>query len=640
MSQKNRHLIPPLIKDAINNNTYNGYIYAGVLFIDIKGFTKITSYLQKYSKEGAEIISDIINDIFSPSVKFVYENNGFISSFAGDAFTALFPNNIKGMLNASILIKNKLSNFQVKTKYGNFIIKTKISLSYGKVKFKILKNKLNTFYFYSDSIKQASTIKHNKHNRILMHKSVIKNANTYNIIIKKITNNIFELIEYNMKTDIKKKKYAIRKSIEKQFIIKDIYTINTGEFRDIVSLFINIYDINHIEEVNNIIFENIEKYGAYYNKIDYGDKGIVILLLFGAPISQEGQLYNAVNFSIKLRNEFYKRTNSKKIKIGLSSGIAYTGFIGSNIQSEYTAIGKSVNLSARLMSNAKYNHIYSDKREVFNIYECKEIGKIKIKGFSTLIKVYDVLDKKNKKILNNTFINRKNEIEYIKNIINKNKIIFVLGNAGIGKTTLIEHFLNSNGFDYFAFNKNNYSNETFSVFRQIFKDYFLQSNYKKQLKNYLNNNKELIKFKDYYEYLLGIKSREYFSNISNKIFNDNIGYALSIFIKKLFERKKTILFFDDVHLLDINSFEIIQNILSKRIKIILSGRNEIKENIQNNLYEKIIIKGLNKQNTKKIIKHILNHNVHSDIINYIYGISKGNPLIIEKSIKYLKEKNL
>ena len=62
------------------------------MFVDLSGFTRLTETLMQKGAEGAEELSYILNHIFQPTVALVYEQGGFIPYFAGDSFTAIFPN--------------------------------------------------------------------------------------------------------------------------------------------------------------------------------------------------------------------------------------------------------------------------------------------------------------------------------------------------------------------------------------------------------------------------------------------------------------------------------------------------------------------------------------------------------------------
>ena len=85
-----------------------------------------------------------------------------------------------------------------------------------------------------------------------------------------------------------------------------------------------------------------------------------LMALFGAPSASPADAMNAVKAAITMQkrvvplNDELHAAGYGRISmgIGLHTGVATIGYIGSNRRSEYTAIGDTVNLAARLESNA------------------------------------------------------------------------------------------------------------------------------------------------------------------------------------------------------------------------------------------------------------------------------------------------
>jgi adenylate cyclase len=85
-----------------------------------------------------------------------------------------------------------------------------------------------------------------------------------------------------------------------------------------------------------------------------------LMALFGAPTASEEDALNAVKAAVSMQKKL--RDLNKELRseglaeiavgIGLHTGEALVGYIGSDKRSEYTAIGDTVNLAARLESNA------------------------------------------------------------------------------------------------------------------------------------------------------------------------------------------------------------------------------------------------------------------------------------------------
>ena len=85
------------------------------------------------------------------------------------------------------------------------------------------------------------------------------------------------------------------------------------------------------------------------------------MALFGAPTATPEDASNALNAAVAMQrriiginNELRKEGLSEiGVGIGLHTGEATVGYIGSERRSEYTAIGDTVNTASRLESNAK-----------------------------------------------------------------------------------------------------------------------------------------------------------------------------------------------------------------------------------------------------------------------------------------------
>jgi adenylate cyclase len=85
-----------------------------------------------------------------------------------------------------------------------------------------------------------------------------------------------------------------------------------------------------------------------------------LMALFGAPTASPDDACNAVAASVQMQRQMEEINAQLRaeglakiaIGIGLHTGVATVGYIGSERRSEYTAIGDTVNLAARLEQNA------------------------------------------------------------------------------------------------------------------------------------------------------------------------------------------------------------------------------------------------------------------------------------------------
>ena len=139
---------------------------------------------------------------------------------------------------------------------------------------------------------------------------------------------------------------------------------------------------------------------AYEGTIDkfIGDG---VMSIFGAPIEQKDHPERAVRAALQMQKEsvtlaerlMERYGRSVSFGIGLNSGPAVVGNIGSHERLDYTAIGDTVNLAARLESNAKPGQIlvskepYKRKKGTFKV---TPLDAIKVKGKEHLVEIYQI----------------------------------------------------------------------------------------------------------------------------------------------------------------------------------------------------------------------------------------------------------
>ncbi len=80
------------------NETFHTQEYGSLrpgtfMFADVSGFTALSEKLQREGgREGAEILTQIINDFFGTMLEILAKSNGQLLKFAGDALLIFFPN--------------------------------------------------------------------------------------------------------------------------------------------------------------------------------------------------------------------------------------------------------------------------------------------------------------------------------------------------------------------------------------------------------------------------------------------------------------------------------------------------------------------------------------------------------------------
>lgn len=221
-----------------------------------------------------------------------------------------------------------------------------------------------------------------------------------------------------------------------------------NEIRNGAYCFANLENIKpeNREKAIEVIQSLASKYGGFVNKYDATDKGLIAIILFGIPKSADKTLDRICRFALKAVEE------QPELALGIASGSVFAGYTGAGETREYTALGHPMNLAARLMSKARAGEILTDYylfMELNQSYEFDLVGSIALKGISFPIKHYRLNHKAYQKtvVMESPFVGRDSEITEIRQVItdglssSRNSIIYVLGDAGIGKSRLIKEAL-------------------------------------------------------------------------------------------------------------------------------------------------------------------------------------------------------
>ena len=116
-----------------------------------------------------------------------------------------------------------------------------------------------------------------------------------------------------------------------------------------------------------------------------------VMALFGAPIAHEDAPRRAVHAALAIQDgvrdlsgELASRLGrSLEMRIGLNTGPVVVGKIGDDLRMDYTAVGDTTNVAARLQQNARPGSVLvgaSTHRLVAGYFETVDLGELPVKG--------------------------------------------------------------------------------------------------------------------------------------------------------------------------------------------------------------------------------------------------------------------
>lgn len=216
----------------------------------------------------------------------------------------------------------------------------------------------------------------------------------------------------------------------------------------------------HFDPIIHIMMDAVHQYEGTVNQV-LGDG---IMALFGAPLAHEDHAVRACYAALKMqegiRSDAEHRganDNSVKIGVGINSGEVVVRSITNDLNIDYSALGQTTHLAARMEALASAGSILltaDTLREVEGFVEVHPLGAVQVKGFSNSVEVFELIGATG--IRNrfqaaaarglSSFVGRQAEIDAFRRFTaqensGRGQILALVGDAGMGKSRLVREFL-------------------------------------------------------------------------------------------------------------------------------------------------------------------------------------------------------
>jgi adenylate cyclase len=182
-----------------------------------------------------------------------------------------------------------------------------------------------------------------------------------------------------------------------------------GARREVTTLFADIREFTAFSEKlePEATVEVLNRYLTLASEAILSEEGTLdkffgdgVMALFNAPLSQTDHTLRAVRSALKildaLKATYTELSPESRLAfgIGITTGNAVVGSIGSHTIKNYTAIGDCVSLASRLQAHAAPLQILLNTTAYDNVYmhvRARELGYIQVKGHSEPDLVFEVL---------------------------------------------------------------------------------------------------------------------------------------------------------------------------------------------------------------------------------------------------------
>jgi class 3 adenylate cyclase/tetratricopeptide (TPR) repeat protein len=203
-----------------------------------------------------------------------------------------------------------------------------------------------------------------------------------------------------------------------------------------------------------------DQFGGTLLQLTIGDKGSYAYLCFGAPIAHEDDPLRALMAANQLLTPPDDCAAIHSIQIGISSGTMRAGAYGSAHRRTYGALGDAVNIAARLMQHARPGQILVDDSIVArlgSLAEWEPLPPVALKGKADPLAVYSAgplapppAQRRPARDGSIPLIGREDELGAMLDsleqaLAGRGQVLQISGEAGIGKSRLVAAFAEQAG---------------------------------------------------------------------------------------------------------------------------------------------------------------------------------------------------
>ncbi len=218
-----------------------------------------------------------------------------------------------------------------------------------------------------------------------------------------------------------------------------------------------------LDPVLEHMMEAVHRYEGTVNQV----MGDGIMALFGAPLAHEDHAVRACYAALRMQESVKRYSDGVRrvegvpirIRVGLNSGDVVVRAIGSDLRMDYTAVGQTTHLAARMeqLANPGATLLTPDTLALAEGYiEVRSIGPTPVKGLADPIEVYEILGASTVRSRFaaaaarglTKFVGRTGEMEQLVQALDHAKaghgqVVAVVGEPGVGKSRLYYEFAHS-----------------------------------------------------------------------------------------------------------------------------------------------------------------------------------------------------
>ncbi len=218
-----------------------------------------------------------------------------------------------------------------------------------------------------------------------------------------------------------------------------------------------------LDPVLERMMEAVHRYEGTVNQV----MGDGIMALFGAPLAHEDHAVRACYAALRMQEAVKRYAGETRrttgvplaIRVGLNSGEVVVRSIGSDLHMDYTAVGQTTHLAARMEQAALPGSVVltpDTLRLAEGFVEVRPLGPMPVKGMAEPVEVYELTGGGPARTRFQAaaargltrFVGRDAEVEQLRHALDRaaaghGQVVAIVGEAGVGKSRLFYEFTQS-----------------------------------------------------------------------------------------------------------------------------------------------------------------------------------------------------
>ncbi|MCD4828915.1 MAG: tetratricopeptide repeat protein [Candidatus Cloacimonetes bacterium] len=418
---------------------------AGILFLDLSHFTAFTEAASREGRYGVELVTGLLDAYFETVVQAVHRQGGSMLKYGGDSTLSIFPGSYDVAMPRLLACRAEIlertgEGFCASEQHKP--VQLHGSAGFGDVSLHITGDPSLHLDYYASGEALARVF------------SLGDAAHAGEILL---LDGLDEAVPATDDAQLEHVDCGLAESFLPETVRRKLNTLEfRAELRNTAVCFLQLAssdgdgdiapDIYHqaMTAMQRLVYEM----GGTINKIDFTDKGYMVILTFGVPFLHFDDIERAFTCAYRLQQ---LDLSGVRLRAGVTYSNIFAGLLGTPQRFEYGIIGNAVNTAARLMAASDWGGVTFSREIMPRIaarFESELVRRVKVKGISEPVELHRLVRELpecwsayRSQHGNTRMLGRGELAAELRTALDSGRHVLLQGDAGAGKSLLLYHLL-------------------------------------------------------------------------------------------------------------------------------------------------------------------------------------------------------